>query len=160
MPKDQPTKGGVSPLIELQALFPTGGRLTVKAPFDPKHADAVREDVKVRVRTLTAREIMSTLAAVAVVIESADGGTAYLKVANEHFDEACELLAVGTDKEGSWIGDLDGGDFLRLWKTFLGANADFFLEAADLFVGATAQKVMALIRGVGPTSSSSSPSTE
>lgn len=160
MPKDQPTKATLSPLVELQALFPTGGRLTVKAPYDREKPDAVREDVTVRVRTLTAREILSALAAIAVVIESADGGTAYLKVANEHFEEACELLAVGTDHGGGWIGSLDGGDFLRLWKTFLGANADFFREAADLFVGATAQKVRALMRSDGLTSSSSSPSTE
>lgn len=159
MPKDQP-KGEVSPLVELQTLFPIGGRATVKAPYDPAAPDAEREEIKVRVRALTAREIVKALAEVVRVISTVETGMAYVQVADAHFEDACDLIAIATDRDGKWIGNLDGGDFLRLWKTFLGANADFFIEAADLFVGATAQKVKALTRGVGPTPSSSSPSTE
>jgi len=156
-------------LIELQALFPIGGKLIVKGPQTEDPAE--REALELRVRALTAREIVQQLARIAQIVNEVDSGKkSYYEIANDYFEDACALLALATmpggttngldvDAQTDVIANLDGGDFLRAWKTFLGANADFFKEAADLLVGATAKKIKAMISD-GRTPSSISANTE
>ncbi len=157
MPKDQ-AKVNDSPLVELQTLFPIGGRATVKEPFDPEQPDKERTEVRVRVRALSARETARMAAALVKIVSSSEQGKAHVELANDHFDDACELIAVATDHNAKWIGDLDNADFVRLWKAFIGANADFFMEVVGLI--AMGRRMGLSASGAGPIASSSSPSTE
>ena len=154
MPKDQATKADTSPLVELSVLFPIGGKVQVKAPHVKGEDPTKREQVQVTVRALSALEIVQQLQHVIAIAEGVEKGTPYVKVATQHFDDFCALFALASDDErdAAWFARLDGADFLRTVKTFLGANGDFFTEAADLFVGATARRVKAALWG-GQTSS-------
>lgn len=155
MPKDQKTAEALTPLAELQVLFPIGGKVSVRPPRERANPDAPRHPVKVTMRALTALEIFQQLGRASQIADSVGAGTPIARVVVDHAEDVMALLVVASDDEhdAAWFGALDGGEFLRVVKTFMGANGDFFTEAADLFVGATARKVRAAISaGLMPSS--------
>lgn len=171
-PKDDDT-----PLVELKALFPIGGRVKVKEPVEPPRPEATddeiaayeqaldqRGEVTLRVRELTMREIWDALAEVTNIVANIEGGKKWIDVARDHYDDVCRILAIATNRPAEWIAGLAGGDSVRLWKAFLGENESFFTEVVDLFAAesAAARMVDRLMKklGAGQTRSSSSSSTE
>lgn len=159
MPKDQ-AKAEESPLVELQTLFPIGGRITVTEPFDPKAADKERQKVTLRVRALTMRQIKDMLGEALTIAKHLQEGRPKAELVNEHFEEVLKLAAVAMDRDEQWLQDLDGGDFVRVAIAFIGANHDFFVQLNDLLYGTAGTQLSRLLRGDGQTASHSSLATE
>lgn len=159
MPKDQ-AKTEESTLVELQTLFPIGGRVTVTEPFDPKAPDKDRQKITIRVRALTMRQIKDMLGEALTIARHVQEGRPKAELVNEHFEEVLKLAAAAMDRDEQWLQDLDGGDFVRVTIAFIGANHDFFVQLNDLLYGTAGTQISRVLHGGGQTASPSSQATE
>lgn len=156
MPKDQVAKE-LSPLEELEALYPSTGKILVK---DPRDRSPERQTIHVQMRALSMREIKAMIGEAMLIAEDVQNDKRPAEIVNDHGDEVLKLAAVATDRDADWLLDLDGGDFVRIVKGFVGANADFFFELGDLLYGKAGTVMGRVLRGVGQTPSRSSPGTD
>lgn len=149
-----------APADDAATLCPTPRSVIVTQPFDVEKWEDERGKARVRVRPMSAEQVVQSVGRLVPIIEKMETGATLAEIAAETFDESLAILAVATDQEADYLRRLDAADFVAVFEKVYTENEPFFVRARALMTGKIAQKVRALFRGDGPTSSPISPSTE
>lgn len=160
MKKDATKGDATSPVDDASTLVPTARSVIVTAPFDVDNWDEERKPARVRVRPMSAEQIVQSIGGLQTLVEKMEAGLTIAEIAAEAFDEALTILEVATDQTAAFMRGLDGADFLTVFEKVYTENERFFARARALLTGDMGQKVRALFRGGGPTSSSTLPNTD